>query len=358
MLDVYKRLAKRLDELPNGYPATDSGVELKILQKVFSPEDAEMALRIKPFPETAEDIAGRLEMSVSEIRSILDTMVKRGQIGCFKMFGQQVYMLFPFVVGIYEFQVYRLDKELVELYEEYLPSLMKTLGGYEPAIARTVPINTKIEAKTQVHRYEDVREIIEKAKSFLLMECICKQERLIAGHPCNFPLEVCLMISKEEDAYDYFSWGGRTISKEDALEVLENAEKEGLVHNAFHNAKKGHYSICNCCPCCCGILRGGKEFKAPHLLAKCNFVAHIDQDSCNECGVCAEERCPMDAIIEEDGVYKVLSDTCIGCGVCTVTCPTESISLIRKPELEQNIPPDNIIDASFNRAANRGIDLS
>ena len=35
MTDVYKRLAKKLDELPNGYPETESGVELKILEKIL-----------------------------------------------------------------------------------------------------------------------------------------------------------------------------------------------------------------------------------------------------------------------------------------------------------------------------------
>ena len=81
MTDVYERLAKRLDELPQGYPATESGVEIKILQKIFSPEDAEMALKLSPIPETAEAVAERLGKSVSEIRPVLDDMVKKRQIG-------------------------------------------------------------------------------------------------------------------------------------------------------------------------------------------------------------------------------------------------------------------------------------
>ena len=100
-----------------------------------------------------------------------------------------------------------------------------------------------------------------------------------------------------------------------------------------------------------------KEFKAPHALAKSNFVALIDQDSCSECGVCAEERCPMDAILEEDGGYRVLSDVCIGCGVCTITCPTDSITLIARPESEQDQPADDMIDWSLKRAVSRGIDF-
>ena len=357
MSDVYKRLADRLDELPHGFPATDSGVELKILQKIFTPEDAEMALKLKPIPETVEAVAERLGMPVSETRTILDDMAKKGQIGCFKFFGEQVYMLFPFVVGIYEFQVYRLDKELVELFEEYIPTLSKTLGGHKPPLARTVPIDMEIESKTQIQPYENIRKMIEEAKSFNLLECICRKERALDGHPCDHTLEACLQFSNEEGAYDYFKLGGRIISKEEAIKVLENAEDEGLVHNVFYNVKEGHFAVCNCCPCSCGVFRAVKEFKAPHALAKSNFVALIDQDSCSECGVCAEERCPMDAIVEEDGGYRVLSDVCIGCGVCTVTCPTDSITLIARPESEQDQPADDMIDWSLKRAVSRGIDF-
>lgn len=357
MSDVYKRLAERLDQLPNGFPPTESGVELKILQKIFTPEDAEMTLKLKHIPETAETVAERLGKPVEEMRTILDNMAKKGQIACFKMFGEQVYMVVPFVVGIYEFQVYRLDKELVELFEEYTPTLFKTLGGHAPAMARTVPVNEQVEGRSQVQPYENVRKLIEEAKSFNVMECICRQEKAIDGHPCTHPLETCLQFSNEEGAYDYFSLGGRTITKDEALKVLENAEDEGLVHNLFYNVKEGHFAVCNCCSCCCGVLRAVKEFNAPYAMAKSNFVAQIDQDTCSECGVCTEERCPMDAILEEDGAYRVLPDVCIGCGVCAVTCPTESITLVDRPESERDQPLENMIEWSLKRAENRGIDF-
>ena len=139
MTDVYKELARKLDALPQGYPATESGIELRILEKIFSPEEAEMALKIKPIPETVEAIAQRLGKPVPEMQAILDDMVGKGQIGSFKFFGKQVYMFFPFVIGVYEFQLDRMDKELTEMFEEYAPQLLKEFGGYAPASARVVP---------------------------------------------------------------------------------------------------------------------------------------------------------------------------------------------------------------------------
>ena len=357
MSDVHKLLAKKLDELPQGFPATENGIELKILEKIFTPEDAEMALKLRAVPETAETVAKRLEKPVSDTRSILDSMAEKCQIASMTFRGQQRYMISPFLPGIWEFQVYRLDKELTKMFEEYFPTLIKTVGGHEPGIARTVPVDTSVEAESQIQRYEDVREMIEQAKSFKVMECICRKERVLEEHPCNHTLENCLSFSSEENAYDYFSLGGRVISKEEALEVLKKAGEEGLVHSAFYNIKHGHFSVCNCCPCCCAILRGAKYFDSAHIIAKSDFVAVIDQETCSECGVCAEERCPMEAISEEDVAYEVQPDTCIGCGVCAITCPTESIRLLRKTESEREEPAENMRDWSEKRAANRGIEL-
>ena len=39
---LYSKLAKVLDSLPNGFPATESGVEINILKKIFRPEDIDL----------------------------------------------------------------------------------------------------------------------------------------------------------------------------------------------------------------------------------------------------------------------------------------------------------------------------
>ncbi len=356
MNDVYKRLAAKLDGLPNGFPATDKGVELKILQKIFTPDEAEMALRMRPIPETAEAVAERVGKPLDEIRAMLDRMAKRGEIGSAKMKGAQVFMLVPFVVGIFEFQLNRLDKELSDLLHEYAPTLLGTLGEFEPAVMRVVPLNIQIDAEHQVKPYEDLRQAMEKAKSFQLMECICRKEQALQGHKCRTDTEVCLAFANHENAYDKYPLG-RIITKDKALDVLAKADKDGLVHSTY-NVQKGQMFVCNCCSCCCGMIRGVNHFGAPHLMAKSNYVANIDQDACEACGICAEERCPMTAISEDDGVYVVQPDQCIGCGACTTGCPTEAITLVRKPESEQDEPPKNIVDWYMKRAANRGVSIS
>jgi len=355
MTDVYERLAKKLDELPHGYPSTESGVEIKILKKIFTPEEAEMALKIRAVPEPAEAIAQRLGKPLEEMQAILDNMVRKGQIGSIAAEGLQTYALFPFIVGIWEFQMNRLDKELAELFHEYYPHLGQILGKFTPSVTRVVPIQAQIKAEQTVLPYEDLRQMFGQAKSFQLMNCICRQEQALLGNPCKCPIDVCMGFSRHEHAFDKYPLG-KIITKEEAFAVLDKAEEEGLVHTTY-NLKSDSFFLCNCCSCCCLALKALKDFKLPHLMAKSHYVASIDQDTCAACGTCANERCPMDAIAEDNGGYKVQPERCIGCGVCTNTCPTESMSLVPRPESEREQPAENILDWYMKRAQSRGVPL-
>ena len=353
MTDVYKRLAKKLDKLPQGFPATESGVELEILRRIFSPEDAEMALRLKPIPETAEGIANRLGRPHDEMRTTLDGMARRGQIAAMQWRGERRYAIAPFIVGIFEYQLPFMDRELAELCEAYAPHLAKTIGGAEPGFARVVPVNKRIDGRTTVLAYEDTRRMIEGARSFRVMDCICRTEQALLENPCSHTVETCLTFSKEENAYNDSHLGGRIINREEALAVLGAAEKEGLVHCTY-NFEHNQIFICNCCSCCCGFLRLLTEYHTPYGLVRSNWVAVIDEELCETCGVCANERCPVEAVEETDGGdYRVIGDRCIGCGVCVVTCPTEAMSIVPRPESEHTVPPRNIVDWSVQRAANR-----
>ena len=57
--DVYRRLQKHIDNMPVGFPATESGVELRLLEHLFSPEEAEMALHLSALPESLDKIFSR-----------------------------------------------------------------------------------------------------------------------------------------------------------------------------------------------------------------------------------------------------------------------------------------------------------
>jgi electron transport complex protein RnfB len=352
MTELYERLAKVFDDMPNGFPATESGVERRILQKIFSPEDAEMALNLKGKPETAERVAKRLGKPVEEMEKILDDMALKGQILCMRKKGKQLYMLVPFVIGLYELQLDHLDEELALLFKEYRPHMTAVLGNVEPAVSRVVPVNRSIDAQHQVLRFEDMERIIHDAGSYSVRDCICRKQKSLEGTPCTHTSKVCLSFSEEENAYDFPSHDGQVIDKAQALDILQKTSEEGLVYCTY-NVHEGHTWICSCCICCCELLQSLKEKKAPYVLAGSNFMAVIDPETCSACGACAEERCMMEAIKEEGETYRVLAERCIGCGVCAVTCPTESITLQRRPEGECTVPPRNTKAWSLERSKNR-----
>ncbi len=351
MNEVYRRLAKKLDALPNGYPATESGVELRILERIFRPEDARLALRLKPIPETAEVIGRRLGEEPASMEARLEEMAGRGQIASMRFRGRQCYCLVPFVVGIWEYQVPRLDAELAALFEEYAPVFVETLGGSAPALARVVPVNVSLESHAEVLCHEDLRRMIEAARSFRISECICRKERELQGFSCTHTRETCLAFSRQENAYERFPTWGRVISREEALAVLAACEEEGLVH-ATYNVREDQMFVCNCCSCCCGFLRGLRDHDAPYLLARSNYVAAVDAEACAACGTCVE-RCPVDAISDGAETAEVDGGRCIGCGVCLPSCPTGAVSLAARPETERTTPPRTLVHWSLARAAHR-----
>ena len=68
MIDpIYAHLAERLDSIPSGYPPTKSGVELRILEKLFTPEQAALANVMRLRAEPSARIAKRFGMSVEEV---------------------------------------------------------------------------------------------------------------------------------------------------------------------------------------------------------------------------------------------------------------------------------------------------
>jgi Pyruvate/2-oxoacid:ferredoxin oxidoreductase delta subunit len=328
--DVYERLAQKLDALPNGFPRMESGVELKLLKKIFTEEEAEIACSLKLLPEAPEQIAEKLERDPATMGGFLEKMVERGEIGGVGPLDKRQYHFAPFIVGIYEFQLNRLDKELVELFEQYIEEgLFEKIGNNKPAFLHTIPIEQAIDAQLEIHPYESVRQLMDKAKVFCVLDCICRKEQELLDNRCDKPISNCITMSMNEHAFD-INYRGRKVNRDEAERIIKEAEDAGLVH-ATMNMTSETYHFCNCCACCCGLLRGVTKHNAPGMLAKSNYWASIDADTCEACGICADERCPMGAISEKDDHYEVDRDRCLGCGVCAPICPSESISLVRKP---------------------------
>jgi NAD-dependent dihydropyrimidine dehydrogenase PreA subunit len=180
---------------------------------------------------------------------------------------------------------------------------------------------------------------------------------MLLDNPCDRPLEVCMAIAPVPGVFENnHPWGGRAISKEEAYDILKVSEEAGLVHLSS-NVQNGQNFICNCCGCCCGVLSAVNAFGFSECVNS-QYVATIDENACSGCGICADERCQINAIEELDGIYKILQDRCIGCGLCVSTCPEEAISLLRKEDKDCIEPPVDETDWLKQKAAARGVDYS
>ena len=217
--DVYRRLALVLDELPNKFPATESGIELSLLAKLFTEEEASLACVMKLKPESATDIALRSGTDPKETRNTLKRMMAKGLIDIRKGEGEFSYALRPFVVGFYEGQLPRMDREMADLFEQYF---LETKGGIlreRPALHRVIPVEKAVPVEVNIHPYERASRMLEGAKSWGVGDCICRVQQHLLGKNCGHPVETCLVFSQVEHAFDH-SKVDRALTKEEALKIL------------------------------------------------------------------------------------------------------------------------------------------
>jgi electron transport complex protein RnfB len=345
--DVYRQLQEHLDRMPVGFPATESGVELKILKRLFSPEEAEIALNLSALPEPLERVYKRVKhtgISREKLEKTLDHLVEKGAILGEPMISRgkkgKCYSKAQFAIGIFEFQVDRITKGFAEDFYQYgKEAFANEFFGHKTRQMRTIPVNQSITPQHHVARYDDARSLIDSSEGpFAVINCICRQAKDKVGDPCKQTdvRETCLVI--KEFAELVISNGmGRALSKNEALAHLNRAEKEGLVLQPENS--QDPVFICSCCGCCCSVLSAVKNYPRPVDLYHTNFQAQVDQTLCNSCGKCVE-RCQMDAVVMKNGACTVDLDRCIGCGLCTTTCEPQAITLVKKAK-ETRPPKDH-----------------
>lgn len=346
---AYEDLADALDALPNGFPRTPSGVEIQMLKKIFSPQEAGLASFLSGKSETAEAVARRVGLPARDVGRDLIALAKRGVLWSGKAGGEIGFRLAPFIVGIYEAQLGTMDEEFAELFERYMEEGGAVgIMGTMPPLHRVLPGQGTV-VPDAILPYDDVRAIIERGKTFRVRGCICRVQQDLAGaRRCDFPLENCAMIFEEERPPS-----PNDISKQQALALLDETERIGLVHTTS-NVIEGVTYICNCCGCCCGFLRGFNDWGIEESIARANYFAVIDAEKCTACEICVE-RCQVNAMAMEDGAAQVNLERCIGCGLCVTGCPSDAAELRRKPDAEVVDPPSDFATWERERLRNRGL---
>jgi Na+-translocating ferredoxin:NAD+ oxidoreductase subunit B len=330
-MDIYERLREVLDSHPSTAPKAKSIDE--ILHILFTPQEAAVAVNLSYKAKRLAAIAQKTGIPEGEAVKHLEAMANKGIIFSRNKDGEKLYGLVPLIPGVFEFPFMKgggtpTHKRLGLLWEEYhKEALGASFAGNPTPLMRVVAVEKSIMAKDRIHPYEEVKNFINDASYIALTNCACRVS--VAG--CDKPTEICLIF---DSAAKFLVERGfaRQINKDEGLKVLDLAEAAGLVHTSNNSAEKANL-ICNCCPCCCTVLRGRTQLKHPHAFEPSRFEALVHGEQCNGCSICVDERCPMNAIEIIDDVAIVNTAECIGCGLCVTGCPTEAIVLTERKQV-------------------------
>lgn len=343
MQNPYNRLATHLEHLTMGYPYTEELIDL--LKEMFSPTEAQVALAIPndlaPLAVSGlENIAARTDLPMSAVAEALESMAARNILYSAPTHdGATGYALLQVGYGLPQtfFWGGKQDdtaKKMAKLVLNYfkVPITQKIYGGVRTKSFKYSPANMSIEIPMQgVMPNEQVGPIVDAATKIAVAHCPCRMSAKILGRSdCPHSLEVC--VKYDEMAEFVIDKGlAREISKDEAHQIMENSEKEGLVH-MVDNAQGQIKHTCNCCGHYCwnvGIIRR-RKIPRDQLMAV-YFIRETELDECIGCGACAD-ICPVDAVIMVEDKPRVDQDWCIGCGVCAIQCPADVISIKRRIE--------------------------
>lgn len=340
-LKVYRRLQRHLDRQAVGFPAAWSGADIRLLERLFSPDEAQLALHLcyKPLPGAEIVERAAAEFPAAETGRLLESMFAKGAIAWKEKDGIGHWYLVPLVVGMYENQ----DGDPSPKFLHDARAYFKTLGysasflAVKPSQMRTIPIGKSVSVEHPIATYDQIRSVVDASPGpFVVLPCICRRSKAMRNKPCakTSREETCLafgdlarMVLRRKHC--------REVSRDEVLAILQRNEEDGLVLQPA-NARQPEF-VCSCCGCCCGMLSYQKLLPHPVDFWASTYLAEVSPAACSQCGTCGT-RCQVGAVALDgpSGEARIDPGRCIGCGLCVPTCPSEAIRLIRK---ESEPPP-------------------
>jgi ferredoxin len=330
----YQKLQNRLDMNAQGAPTSEA--LYKILEILFSEDEAAKVSKLPIRPFVVEEASKRWGLTDEESKKVLDKLADKGLLLDMEHNGIQTYILAPTMAGFFEFSLMRTDgrfnqKLLSELFYQYINEeddfVAKALMQ-KTSIARTFINERAIQEKnqTEILDYERATHIINSASCITVGTCYCRHKMEHMGKACDMPQDVCLTLNSAAESLIKHSVA-KQITKEEALEILDRCVNLGLVQ-VGDNVQNTVNWICNCCGCCCEAIGAYKKL-GYRMKINSNFFAKINKDICIGCGVC-RQKCPVDAIKMIDNKAVVDKNICIGCGVCHRFCSPKAILMERR----------------------------
>jgi Pyruvate/2-oxoacid:ferredoxin oxidoreductase delta subunit len=338
---TYHYLQRRLNQPAQGAPASET--LRRILEVLFTEEEAQVVSLLPINAFTLEEAARLLKKSNDEAKLILDALADKGLLFDFATGTTQAYLMAPTMAGFFEFSLMRLDgrfdkRLLSELYYQYINTdkdFLRRIFTLEPSIYRAFVQEAAIQERDRVVvlDYERASHVIDTATCITVGICYCRHKLQHLGQACRNPQEVCLTFNKSAESLSKHGVA-RQIERAEARRILDQCVDLGLVQLG-DNVQEGVNWICNCCSCCCEALVSYRKLGYNARITT-NFVSTFVGEACTACSACVDQ-CPVNAVrLGKDAKGNdraiVDGDRCIGCGVCVRFCKAGSLVMSRREE--------------------------
>lgn len=280
------------------------------LAAMCTDEMAEIALKMGVRkPRTLKDMVKLTGKDEAYLEDILQQMSVNGVIeyNWENPQHEKQYVLPMFVPGSAEFSNMNsdmLDKnpELGRFFERMsrLP-LEKVTPMVPPGGAgigmHVIPVEKAISMENNSVSVEHISHWLDKYDGkYAASPCSCRKSRKTFDEGCaDDPADWCIAVGDMADYVVETNKGGRYVTKEEALEILQKAEDNGFVHQITNiDGEDKIFAICNCNVNVCYALRTSQLFNTPNM-SRSAYVAHVDKANCVACGRCVE-YCPAGAV--------------------------------------------------------------
>ena len=188
---------------------------------------------------------------------------------------------------------------------------------------------------SQVVPLQDAEKVLELCSPIGLIACICRKgwravdERNELEYTC---MGMGVGMLKWERWPERYKGGVKFVNVDEAKEWTRKMNKRGFVHLLMLFGAPFIGGFCMCDYPDCHAIRMAVDFGLGTL--KSHYVAQVDYDVCNGCGICAQ-RCQFGALKFEVTTEKANIDQfkCYGCGLCETGCPRGAIKLLERKSL-------------------------
>jgi len=340
--EVYKKLADALNARSVTYPSVPCDEFYAFAKELFTPEQAEIASSMPTKPVTVEELASKMKgANVGQLSKQLEEMADKGLVRVKERDGKRYYEFMPLVPGILELQFMhgRVDertKRLAQLLKNYAKALKNIMMTSPPSVvsvgtsaARKVSVEKEAFNLATILPYDEVMKLIDTTEYIAAGTCVCRHQGDLLDRPCDKPKSNLCMIFGPSAEFANSHGFVRLLSKEEARQSIEEAEKAGLVHTYANSDDRYIDLLCNCCGCHCFILRGVSRSPSPSHAVIANWIVTIEDEACVGCAACID-RCWMKALKMEGDIAVRDANRCIGCGICMYICPTDAMKLVRR----------------------------